>query len=342
MTECPDLDGSAASRLAWRRRSLPELARADCDLLFAPGGLCTDRFHPVVTMSRNMLPFQWREAARYGPSRMLARLALLRLLQKRSFRTADGVIFLSQFAERAVLRTTGPFPGKMAVIPHGVGEPFFKAPRAQHSLNHFSATAPIRILYTSIVDVYKHQWYVAEAAAELRNDGIPIAIEFVGDSYPAAGRRLQSALRRLDPSGEFLSATGPVDHAALPSRYHAADAFVFASSCENLPNILLEAMAAGLPIACSRRGPMPEILRAGGLYFDPLRPQEIAGALRQLVTDAGLRERLAVEGHQRARQFSWANCARATFQFLADVLESHRSRVMETRRLRPVGSSVAA
>jgi len=254
------------------------------------------------------------------------RLALLRLLQKQSFRTADGVIFLSQFAERAILRTTGPLSGKTAVIPHGVAEPFFKSPRAQHPLNHFSTTAPIRILYTSIVDVYKHQWQVAEAAAELRSDGVPIAIEFVGDSYPAAGRRLQSALRRLDPSGEFLSATGPVDHAALPSRYRAADAFVFASSCENLPNILLEAMAAGLPIACSRRGPMPEILRAGGLYFDPLRPPEIAAALRQLVADADLRERLAVEAHQRARQFSWASCAQATFQFLAEVLEDFRIR----------------
>jgi glycosyltransferase involved in cell wall biosynthesis len=341
-TECPELDGSTASRLAWRRRSLPELARADCDLLFAPGGLCTDRFHPVVTMSRNMLPFQWREAARYGPTRMLARLALLRFLQKRSFCTADGIIFLSQFAQRAILRATGPLPGKTAVIPHGVAEPFFRAPRPQHPPCDYSTTSPLRILYTSIVDVYKHQWHVAEAAAQLRSEGIPIAIEFVGDSYSSAGRRLQSAMRRLDPDGEFLAATGPVDHTALPSRYHAADAFVFASSCENLPNILLEAMAAGLPIACSRQGPMPEILRAGGLYFDPLQPQEIVGALRQLVADAGLRERVAVEAHERARQFSWANCAQATFHFLADVLKSHRGHVIETRRLSPVGSSIAA
>ena len=89
------LEGSAAARLAWRQRTLPRCARDECDLLFAPGGLCTDRFHPVVTMSRNMLPFQFREMARYGLSRMFLRLGLLRSAQRRSFQIADGVMLLS-------------------------------------------------------------------------------------------------------------------------------------------------------------------------------------------------------------------------------------------------------
>jgi glycosyltransferase involved in cell wall biosynthesis len=323
---CPELDGSPAARMSWRRRSLPALARAECDILFAPGGLCTNRFHPVVTMSRNMLPFQWREMARYGPSTMLARLALLRVLQQRSLRTADGVIFLSQFAANAVTRATGPRPGKTAVIPHGVAERFFKAPRPQRALSDYSAARPMRLLYTSIVDVYKHQWHIAAAVAQLRREGLPLTIEFVGDSYPQAGRRLTRALRRHDPQGKFISLTGPVDHSVLPDRYHAADAFVFASSCENLPNILLEAMASGLPIACSCRGPMPEVLGAGGLYFDPLRPSEIADTLRQLVADVAARSRLAAEAYDRARQFSWTSCAQATFRFLSEVLEAHRNR----------------
>lgn len=323
---CSALEGSAASTLAWRRRELPHLARNECDLLFAPGGLCTDAFHPVVTMSRNMLPFQRREALRYGPSRMLGRLALLRAMQKRSFRHADGVIFLSGFAEGEVLRATGPLPGKTAIIPHGVAEPFFKAPRPQVPLNEFSSARPFRLLYTSIVDVYKHQWHIAEAAAQLRREGLPVSVEFAGDAYPPAARRLGSTIRRLDPREEFLRATEPVAHSELPALYHSADAFVFASSCENLPNILLEAMAAGLPIACSGCGPMPEILRDGGLYFDPLRPAEIAQILRRLVVDFTLRQQLATRAHERSREFSWRRCAQATFEFLSDVLETHRPR----------------
>jgi glycosyltransferase involved in cell wall biosynthesis len=182
----------------------------------------------------------------------------------------------------------------------------------------------MRILYVSIVDVYKHQWHVAEAVARLRREGVPIAIEFVGDSYPKAGRRLRSALQRLDPQHAFLTVREAADHAALPQRYHTADLFVFASSCENLPNILLEAMAAGLPIATSSGGPMPEILGESGLYFDPLKPESIAKALRRLADDADLRGRLAAGAYARAGQFSWEQCAQSTFRFLASVLEEAR------------------
>jgi glycosyltransferase involved in cell wall biosynthesis len=325
------LDGSAASVLAWRKETLPHLAQTNCDLLFAPGGLCTNGFHPVVTMSRNMLPFQLTEGLRYGPSRMLGRLALLRALQKRSFRAADGVIFLSEFAAKTVLGTTGPLAGKTAIIPHGVASPFFNSPRPQRPLSAFSAAKPLRILYTSIVDVYKHQWHVAKAVAQLRREGFPISIEFVGDAYAPAASRLDRTIRKLDRRGEFLKRTGPVGHSNLPALYHAADAFVFASSCENLPNILLEAMAAGLPIACSRRGPMPEVLGDGGLYFDPLRPREIFGVLRELCTATDVRERISARAHDRSQSFSWARCAQKTFEFLSDVLRMHRNRRSPTK-----------
>jgi glycosyltransferase involved in cell wall biosynthesis len=88
-----------------------------------------------------------------------------------------------------------------------------------------------------------------------------------------------------------------------------------------LPNILLEAMASGLPIACSNRPPMPEVLGQAGVYFDPLRPQQIETALRDLFHNAELRRHHAVAAHERAEQFSWSACARDTFRFLGDVCE---------------------
>jgi glycosyltransferase involved in cell wall biosynthesis len=315
----PELERSASQRLAWRHRTLPRLARDECDLLFAPGGLCTDRFHPVVTMSRNMLPFQPREMFRYGLSQMLLRLALLRAAQSRSFRIADGVIFLSRFARDSVQRTTGPLAGQTTVIPHGVESRFFGEPRRQRAAAEFTPTDPMRLLYVSIVDVYKHQRNVAEAVSRLREAGLPISIEFVGGAYPPAKAHFLRAIKGRDPQGQFLSYRGQVEHSELPACYRSADAFVFASSCENLPNILLEAMASGLPIACSNRAPMPEVLGPAGVYFDPLRPPQIEVALRELFDKAELRRHLAATAHARARQFSWDACARDTFRFLADV-----------------------
>ena len=71
-----------------------------------------------------------------------------------------------------------------------------------------------------------------------------------------------------------------------------------------MPNILLEGMAAGLPMACSRMGPMPEILGDAGIYFDPEDANSIAGALRELIESPDLRTKLAQAASDRAQVFS--------------------------------------
>ena len=65
--------------------------------------------------------------------------------------------------------------------------------------------------------------------------------------------------------------------------YMSSDAFVFASSCENLPNILIEAMASGMPIICSSLGPMPEVLGEQGLYFDPFEPETLKSGIKKSI-----------------------------------------------------------
>ncbi len=122
-----------------------------------------------------------------------------------------------------------------------------------------------------------------------------------------------------DPRGEFVTQREFVPQADLPGYLAEADIFVFASSCENMPNTLVEAMAAGLPIACSQRGPMPEVLEDAGEYFDPEVPESIANALRKLMADPDLRRRLAVRAKRLAARYSWERCARETWSFLVET-----------------------
>jgi len=83
-----------------------------------------------------------------------------------------------------------------------------------------------------------------------------------------------------------------------------------------MPNILLEGMAAGLPMTCSNMGPMPEILADAGVYFNPENPADIAGAVRQLYASASLRTQLAEKAFAQAKAFSWERCAGETFAFI--------------------------
>ena len=316
----PLLDRPLPVRQCWQRFALHKLVRRNgCDLLFCPGGSYAGSFRPFVAMSQNMLPFEWPEARRFGRSFWLLKLALLRKSQTATFRAADGMIFLSNYAAKTIaakVRLNKP----STIIPHGINGAFLAAPRRQRKIETCSHADPFRVLYVSDITVYKHQWHVAEAVASLRNQGFPVQLDIVGPVlYPQAMERLREVISKLDPRETFIHCAGNVPHKALPSVYRQADIFVYASSCENMPNILIEAMASGLPIACSNRGPMPEVLRDAGLYFDPESPEQIAGAIRELVTDSRKRSGCAARAYEYAKQYSWERCARDTFSFIADV-----------------------
>lgn len=316
----PTFEANYLQRALWQRNRLGREARAEkCDVLFAPGGSFATDFRPIVTMSQNLLPFEWNELRRYGVSRTAIRLTLLRWIQARSFRHATGVVFLTRYAQEAVCRVTGPLARGVTVIPHGVDQEQFHSERAYRSLAQCSLDSAFRIVYVSIVDLYKHQWQVVEAVASLRRRGMPVLLELIGPAYPAALRRLRNAMRRHDPNGEFVNYLGEMQHRDLPEHYRRADLCVFASSCENMPNILLEAMASAMPIACSERGPMPEVLGEAGVYFDPEDPRSIERALSELIGSPDLRRRNGIAGRSRACKYSWQRCADDTLRFLKDV-----------------------
>ena len=319
----PVLERGLPFRLWWQRFRLASAARAaGCDLLFAPGASDVSGFRPLATMSQNLLPFEWGELRRFGFSWMTLKMALLRRAQGGTLRRADGVIFLTRHAREVVLSVTGPLRGRDAIVPHGIDGRFFHAPRPQLDGAGFSGSRPCRILYVSIHYPYKHQWNVAEAVGRLRAEGLPVTLDLVGPEATSTPR-LRAALARIDPDGQFVFLRGDVPHGTLHEVYAAADVNVFASSCENLPIILLEGMASGVPVACSDRGPMPEVLGDAGEYFDPEDPDSIANALRRLVESASLRRTLAERAFARAQGYSWARCAEGTFEFLAGLRGVH-------------------
>ncbi len=321
----PLLDRGRFRRMLWQRFRLRKLAvEAGCDLLFVPGGVDASGLRPMVTMSQNLLPFEWNEARRFGWSTMTVKCLLLRLAHKRTFREAIGVIFLTDYARDAVLKVTGKLTGATVVVPHGINPRFQLEPRAQEEFLAFSTVRPCRVLYVSVVEVYKHHWHVAEAVGALRAEGLPVVLDLVGP--PASGSaRLAEALERLDPREQFIRYVGHVPYARLHELYAQADVFVFASSCETFGQILTEAMSAGLPIACSDRSAMPEILSDAGVYFDPESPAEIASALRQLMESAAMRAEKAESASRRARAFSWRRCADETFAFFARAVDEKRA-----------------
>lgn len=316
------LNKGLLQRTLWQRFRLSQAARdAGCDVLFVPGGSYAGDFHPVVNMSRNMLPFEWNELKRYGWSIFSLKLVLLRLTQSSAYQKTDGMIFLTDYARQVVFGVVGVLQAKTSTIPHGLNPRFKRAPKPQRNISDYDDENPYRLLYVSIIDQYKHQWFVVEAVAILRREGLPIVLDLVGPAYPPALKRLEQTIAHLGSDRSWVRYHGAIPFNELHLRYAQADLGLFASSCENMPNILLETMASGLPIACSNRGPMPEVLGDSGIYFDPMQPTDIARALRKLIELPQLRSQLAEASYQRSQQYSWHRCADATFKFLTKVAQ---------------------
>lgn len=317
-----ELDKGLLQRLLWQRFRLAQAARdACCAVLFVPGGSYFSNFYPIVTMSQNMLPFEMRELRRYGWTLTALRLLLLRITQSRSFKKANGVIFLTEYARDFVTSVTGRLCGHISIIPHGFNQRFNLAPKLQRSIADYDDARPYRVLYVSIIDQYKHQWHAVEAAATLRQRGLPIVMDLVGPAYSPALQRLNDTIARVDPDRHWVHYHGAIAFDTLHHKYAQADLGLFASSCENMPNILLETMASGLPIACSNRGPMREVLGTAGVYFDPEQPDDISRALQLLIGSPQLRTELAQASYARAQQYSWQRCADETFGFLVSTIK---------------------
>jgi glycosyltransferase involved in cell wall biosynthesis len=314
---------SMLTRIFWQRFRLKKAAKSfGCDLLFVPGGVDASGFSPMVTMHRNLLPFEWKELLRYGLSVRTIKFIILRFLQSSSYKRANGVIFLTQYAQDAVLKITGLLKGEIVVIPHGVDQRFFTLPRKKSENSH-DFERPVRLIYVSTIEPYKHQWNVVEAVGILRNKGIPVALDLYGASYRPALKKLLLSIDRLDPCGRYIQYHGIMPHKVIHEKYLKSDIIVFASSCETFGQILIEGMSTGLPVACSNVSAMPELLGSDGIYFDPLTPDSIATALKKLIDSTELRTNSALNSFERAKEFSWDRCSDDTFKFLRSCLTQY-------------------
>ncbi len=307
------LNHSLMKRLYWQNVTLTSLARKNCDLLFVPGGLYLGSFRPYVTMCQNLLPFADKEVARYGFSARTVHMKLLARGQRHTFVHSDGIIFLTQHARNELVSK---YPCiiqlHQSIIPHGVDTIF-----SHERTNDIEYSIPIKLLYVSTVDLYKHQWNVVSSVSNLRKEGFDVQLTLVGSAYPQALDRLKATIEKVDTNKNFIKYEGSIDYIDLPSLYQKSDLFVFASTCENLPIILLEAMASHLPIACSSRQPMQEILSDAGVYFDPENTTSITNALRELLLSSELRKVKAKMAKERSNQYTWGRCADDTFEFLS-------------------------
>jgi phosphatidylinositol alpha-mannosyltransferase len=192
------------------------------------------------------------------------------------------------------------FPGDYKVIPNGV------------DLREFQDVPPFarwrdgtaNILYVGRFESRKGVMYLLRAYRQLRRDGLDCRLLLVGTGPQEREVRRYIATRRLQ-GVELLGRIGDHDKARA---FATADVFVSpATGRESFGIVLLEAMAAGVPIVCSDIHGYKGVVRRGeqALLVPPKDPDALAAAIGTLVRDPALRARMGASGLERAVQFGW-------------------------------------
>ncbi|MGL2995216.1 glycosyltransferase family 4 protein [Flavobacterium sp. TSSA_36] len=293
----------------------------NCDVLFVPGGTFFGSFLNVVSMSQNMLPFEKEERNRFPSWKTQFKFKILKYSQSTTFKKSQGIIFLTNYAKEYITNEINLKNNSKVIIPHGINLSFLNDPKKQQDIADYTFDNPFKLLYVSIVTVYKHQWNVVAAVLKIREEGFPITLDLVGTYTEESLKKLKQILS--NDIYNCINYRGLIPYEELDEIYKDADSFVFASSCENMPIILIEAMTAGLPIASSNYGPMPEVLGDAGFYFDPLKTEEIYLSIKEMLISKEKREKYAWESFNKSINYTWKECSDKTFEYLSLVAKKY-------------------
>jgi glycosyltransferase involved in cell wall biosynthesis len=230
---------------------------------------------------------------------------------------ADANIFISKYSLNSLQRVVRFDRDTSKVIYHGrdeLFEPVAPDIAAGFVREHYGIDKEF-VLYVSNISRYKKQLEVVKAYHMIRERGAGVKnLVLAGIMVePSYYREVLALADSLGVKNEVIY-LGRIPQEHLPYLYSAASVFVFASVCENCPNILIEAMACGAPIVSSNSGPMPEICGNAALYFDPSNPAEMADRMWQVLSDEKVRRELMENALKNVKRFSWEKTTRRTLE----------------------------
>jgi glycosyltransferase involved in cell wall biosynthesis len=309
---------NARNRVQWVRGEqmlLPRLAaREGVDLVhsLASTAPAWGRFRRVVTVHDLIY-------ARFPEAHAGIRDLGMRLLVPLAVRRSHRVIVDSHSTQRDLVELLGTPAERIDVVPLGIGTVRRCEPLAERELRMRLELGERRIaLSLSAKRPHKNLVALIGALARIPAERRPL---LVLPGYPTpheAELREQARAAGVQGDVRFLGWLAGEEFEGL---WQVADAFVYPSLYEGFGLPVLEAMARGVPVACSDASSLPEVVGDAALLFDPRDEAAIAAALERLLSDPTEAGRLRARGLERVRQFTWERAAHLTLESYRRALD---------------------
>jgi glycosyltransferase involved in cell wall biosynthesis len=235
-------------------------------------------------------------------------------------RRADRVVAISHAAGEELQRNLDVPAAKLDVVPLGFGSPATVAPTPDAALREKLGLGPGPIvLNVGQKKPHRNLERLIRAMVTVRASVPDAQLVLPGPPNEAAQEALRVLAADLGLAGA-VTVPGFLETADLEGLYANARAFLLPSLVEGFGLPVLEAMARGLPVACTRDSAPGEVAGDAGLALDPTSEASIAQATLALLTDDGLHARLAAAGRIRAASYTWERCADETLAVYARAL----------------------
>jgi len=247
--------------------------------------------------------------------------AILRVLLPNSLRRLDRVIVASNWLKEELIKIVNVSESRIEVIPGGVdGSVFFPRPKKADErilVKPFAFKLPY-ILYAARLHhpVKNHVNLIKAFGIFKQKTKYPHRLVLAG-SDDNGSEKIKLFASRSNYRHEILF-TGNYPSKSLPTIYAASDFVVIPALYEGFGQSAIEAMASGVPCACARAAALPETAGNAALYFNPEDPEDMADRMVTLATDTALQQRLVAAGLERAKSFSWADCAKKTINIMEE------------------------
>ena len=248
----------------------------------------------------------WRER----PDTMqLYRLMTERLLTPASLQLATRIIAVSQATAADLVSLYPNLQPKIDVI--------YEA-NSLHPIESSSAIRTPYMLFVGTLEPRKNLQRCLEALAKLKTMGseLPHLVVAGGRGWKVEPLHRSVTALGLEQQVEYV---GPADDAELSALYAGCDFLVFPSLYEGFGLPIVEAFSFGKPVITSNVSAMPEVAGDAALLVDPNSVDEIANAMKRLITDRALYDTLALKTKPQAAKFSWDKAAEQTLVVIEQV-----------------------
>jgi glycosyltransferase involved in cell wall biosynthesis len=234
---------------------------------------------------------------------------------------ADSTIAVSSNTAKDVAHWLNVDPGKIAIVPNGVGTVFNaldKKAVADWKQKHTRSPDEICLLHVGSNQQRKNIETVLKVIKAIAEQDIPIRLWKVGgDFYPEQEQYIQA-----NNLSEHITSVSNPEQQAVINFYNAADVLVAPSLYEGFGLTVLEAMACGTPTITSNVSSIPEVAGDAAVLVDPTDVAAITEAVLRINRDRDFRQDLINRGFTRVKEFTWKKTAQKTAQLYEQVVKS--------------------